>query len=94
MRTIPQNPSIYDRFMVGLDANQPDWFVIYATQQELADHARATTDGRSGTVAAKAALRRNVCSRLFSVLRSGMSAGIVEAVVETDVHVAQMVEQR
>lgn len=31
------------RFMKGLDAQQPEWFIRYATQQELADATQAAT---------------------------------------------------
>lgn len=70
--------NIRERMMKGLDATMPDWFIIYANQAELAECVRSCTDGVSGTVAAKHKLRREVCERMFNVLRAGVSAEIVE----------------
>lgn len=47
-----------------LDKAKPDWWLVYATQQELIDCVRQCTDGKSGTVAARESLRRSVSERL------------------------------
>jgi hypothetical protein len=55
-----------------LDRTKPDWWIIYATQQELIDCVRMCTDGKSGTVSAKIKLRRDVSERLFAVAQAGV----------------------
>lgn len=66
------------RFTDGLDRQQPDWFIRFATQQELADTAQACTDGKSGTVRAKELLRRLVAKRLVTPLQAALIAGLIE----------------
>ncbi len=69
---------IRERMMLGLDTIKPDWFIVYANQQELAECARSCTDGYSGTVAAKTKLRRSVLERQWDILRAGVECSIVE----------------
>ena len=66
-----------EQFMRGLDTHKPDWFVVFASQSELADCVRTCTDGHSGTVAAKTKLRRGVACRLIAVLDVACNIGIV-----------------
>lgn len=68
----------YDKFINGLDTDKPDWFIIFANQQELMDCVRKCTDGKSGTVAAKDTLRREVSERLFGVVRAAYVGGMIE----------------
>lgn len=68
----------YEKFIHGLDTDKPDWFIIYANQQELMDCVRSCTDGKSGTVHAKNTLRRCVSERLFGVVRAAYVGGMVE----------------
>lgn len=55
-----------------LDTSKPDWWLVYATQQELIDCVRGCTDGRSGTVAARDKLRRDVAARIAEIGRAGV----------------------
>ena len=77
-------PDIRQRMQNALDIIRPDWFIAYATQQELAECARACTDGHSGTIQAKNKLRRDVCERMFDILRAGVQADIVEYALPQD----------
>lgn len=73
-----------ERFMRGLDTQQPDWFIRFADAQSLADCARSCTDGKSGTVRAKELLRIETAKRLAMVLQAGMIAGLVEATLKAE----------
>lgn len=75
----------YDKFIKGLDVDKPDWFIIYANQQELVDCIRQCTDGVSGTVQAKNNLRREVSERLFAVVRAAYVGGMVDFPKEMEV---------
>lgn len=55
-----------------LDTQKPDWWLVYATQQELIDCVRQCTDGHSGTVAAKDSLRKSVHDRIFDIGRAAL----------------------
>jgi hypothetical protein len=68
---------ILEQFMRGLDTHKPDWLISFANQSELADCARACTEGHSGTVAAKTMLRKQVACRLIVILDAACNAGIV-----------------
>lgn len=60
-------------FIGILDTYKSDWWITFATQQELADCVRACTDGKSGTVRAKNTLRHQVAERLHTVAQAGVS---------------------
>lgn len=62
-----------DQFLDMLDRDKPDWWIVYATQQELVECVRTCTDGNSGTVRAKNTLRREVSERLFAVAQAGVA---------------------
>lgn len=64
------------QFQSAMDLQQPDWFITFATQQELAGIAQRCIDGRSGTVAAKNVLRHEVATRLIMPLRACVHAGL------------------
>ena len=68
----------YEKFIKGLDTDKPDWFIVFANQQELMDCVRACTDGHSGTVHAKNTLRREVSERLLGIVRAAYVGGMVE----------------
>jgi hypothetical protein len=61
------------QFLDILDRYKPDWWIIYATQQELIDCVRECTDGASRTVHAKTKLRRDVSNRLHMIAQAGVS---------------------
>lgn len=56
-----------------LDTQKPDWWIVYATQQELIDCVRQCTDGYSGTVSAKNTLRRSVHDRIVQIASAGIA---------------------
>lgn len=60
------------QFLEILDRQKPDWWLVYATQQELIDCVRQCTDTKSGTVYAKNALRRDVSERIFAIAQAGV----------------------
>jgi hypothetical protein len=70
----------YEKFISGLDSDKPDWFIVYANEQELKDFTRLVTDGHSGTVSAKISLRRWVSERLFGVIRAAYVGGVITLV--------------
>lgn len=79
---------IRERMMNALDTVKPDWFIVYANQQDLIECVRSCTDGRSGTVQAKIKLRRETVERLFDVLRAGVQADIVDYKLEADIKIS------
>lgn len=79
---------IRERMMNALDTIKPDWFIVFANGQELTDCSRKCLDGHSGTVQAKNTLRRDVCERLFDVLRAGVQADIVDFKLQDDVKIS------
>lgn len=68
-----------ENFIRGLDLIQPDWWIRFAEQQELADCVRLCTDGHSGTIKAKEQLRTRVAERLFVPVRAAMECGLVSS---------------
>jgi len=68
--------STIDQLMDTLDTHKPDWWIEYATQQELIECVRRCTDGRSGTVEGKLALRKSVLSRLMPAINAGFTEAL------------------
>ncbi len=73
------------RFMSGLDLVQPDWFIVFATQTDLIDYARALKDCREGyeaTAVQREAerLRDYVAQRLHVAVTAALNAGLIQAV--------------
>lgn len=60
-------------FMEILDINKPDWWIVFATQQELIDCVRQCTDGVSGTISARHQLRKCVAERITAIAQAGVS---------------------
>lgn len=60
-----------NEFLEILDRDKPDWWIVYATQQELIDCVRSCTDERNGTVRAKNSLRKDVSERIYAVAQAG-----------------------
>jgi len=68
-----------EAYILGLEIHQPDWWITYATQQDLIDCVRMCTDGHSGTVKAKQQLINRTAERLFMPIRAAIEAGLVVA---------------
>lgn len=66
------------RLALAMDRQQPDWWIAYATEQELKDSLRAVFDQRNGVnriAKAEEALRQSVSRRLFMPCRAAVHAG-------------------
>ena len=72
--------NIIERFMSGLDAYKPDWFIIYANQRETEDYIRWIMK-QEGLVLGRTKLRRAVAERLIEVVRAAMKCGLVEYIL-------------
>lgn len=75
--------SVRETLLRQLDTTKPDWFVVFANQQELSDCVRSCTDGHSGTVQAKNNLRNAVFARLWEPMRIGANVFMKEQVETT-----------
>ena len=67
-----------DDFMKALDLHQPDWWITFAHQEDLIEHARMCSDGHSGTIQAKNMVRKRTVERLFTPIRAAIACGLVE----------------
>lgn len=73
-----------DAFMRAMDAQQPDWWITHATQQDLIDYVRCTIprfDGRPASpdniAHAREAMRRNVAAHLEMPVRAAVQGGLL-----------------
>jgi hypothetical protein len=75
-------PTEYETtLMTGLDAIAPDWFIQYATRQDLVDFAHAvigTGAERRAERGPVAKLRRGVVDRMHTPVRAAIEAGLVK----------------
>jgi hypothetical protein len=63
------------RFLSALDAQQPDWPITFADEQDLKNYSRQTQAGNAKK--AYESLRYSVSQRLFMVVRSCVQAGLL-----------------
>ena len=74
----------HDRFVAGLDLQQPDWWITFADEQDKAHYIRETW-GWDGKPAApehiarlRESLRGSVARRLMLGCRAAVEAGLVK----------------
>jgi hypothetical protein len=74
-----------DQFIVGLDRQQPDWWITFADQQDARRYMRATwtLDGKLADAAhiarVRDSLRRTVAQSLMLGARAAIFAGLCDA---------------
>ena len=85
---IDMDIDIRDRMMKGLDIVKPDWWIVFATQQELIDCVRSCTDIYSGTVQGKNKLRCAVLYRMWDILRGAYEAEIIAMLIDAKAETA------
>lgn len=77
----------FDLFLKGLDEQQPNWFIDFATANELRDFVQDKIHRNEHMDKLRSRLRVSVATRLMMPVRAALGAGVISLKEATVKHV-------